>query len=220
MTASRRMAGPREDMMAQTDAVSATSTTGSSAGIGAWIFRVLVVAGAAFMLYSWFQPWWTTDIAVIKGDVDMILHPWGVEAAAQVRNNLDESAFQMPFPQAFAAFMWVYLAVCMLALAASLFVTKRFRLGPINMSVAMLMILLVGLSYMAAVGLALGIGQMKAAASGVAFLGKGTYVEPVSEAKLKMVSQLEIGYWIALAAGGALTFIGLIRPLFVRRPKV
>jgi hypothetical protein len=206
--------------MAQTDAANMASTVRSDGGVGVWIFRALLVAGAAFMLYSWFQPWWTTDIAVIKGDADMILHPWGVEAAPQVRNNIDESAFQMPFPQVFAGFMWVYLVVCMLAIAASLFVTKRFRLGPINMSLAMLMILLVGLSYMAAVGLALGIGQLKAAASGVAFLGKGTYIEPVSEAKLKMVSQLEIGYWISLAAGGALTFLGLIRPLFVRRPKV
>jgi hypothetical protein len=171
------------------------------------------------MLYSWFQPWWSTDIAVVKGEMDMVLHPWGVDAAAQVRNNIDPSAFQMPFPQVFAGFMWTYLVVCMLALAASLFVTKRVRLGPINMSLAMLMILLVGLSYMAAVGLALGIGQVKAAASGVAFLGKGTYIEPVSEAKLKMVSQLEIGYWISLAAGGAIAFLGLIRPLFVRTPK-
>ena len=206
--------------MAQTDAASMASTTGSGVGVGVWIFRVLLVAGAAFMLYSWFQPWWSTDIAVIKGDADMVLHPWGVEAASQVRNNIDESMFQMPFPQVFSGFMWVYLAVCMLALAASLFVTRRFRLGPINLSLAMVMILLVGLSYMAAVGLALGIGQLKAAASGVNFLGKGTYTEPVSEAKLKMVSQLLIGYWEAIAAGGVLTFLGLIRPLFVRKPKV
>jgi hypothetical protein len=149
----------------------------------------------------------------------MVLHPWGVEAAAQVRNNIDASAFQMPFPQAFAVFMWVYLVVCMLALAASLFVTRRFRLGPINLSLATIMILLVGLSYMLAVGLALGIGEIKAAASGVNFLGKGVYVDPTSEAKLKMVSDLELGYWLSLAAGGVLTFLGLIRFLLVRTPK-
>ncbi|MEQ1899170.1 MAG: hypothetical protein ABL866_00400 [Devosia sp.] len=193
------------------------STTRSGTGIGVWIFRVLLVAGAAFMVYSWFQPWWSTDIAVIKGEADMILHPWGVEAAAQVRNNIDQSAFQMPFPAVFAGFMWVYLVVCMLLLAASLFVTRQVRLGPINLSLAMLLILFVGLSYMAAAGLALGIGQIKAAASGVAFLGKGVYVEPVSEAKLKMVSQLEIGYWLSLAAGGVLTFLGLVRFLFIRQ---
>ena len=202
--------------MAQTDVVQ--GTVRGDAGV--WIFRVLLVAGAAFMLYSWFQPWWSTDIAVIKGDADMVLRPWGVEAAPQVRTNIDQTAFQMPFPQVFAGFMWVYLVVCMLLLAASLFVTRRFRLGPINASLAMVLILLVGLSYMLAVGLALGIGQLKAAASGVAFLGKGVYIDPGSDAKLKMVSDLQIGYWLALGAGGVLTFLGLIHPVFVRRPKV
>jgi hypothetical protein len=125
----------------------------------------------------------------------------------------------MPFPQVFAGFMWVYLAVCMLALAASLFWTKRISIGRFSISAAMLMILLVGLSYMVAVGLALGIGELKASAAGVNFLGKGTYKEPGSGAPLKMVSDLLIGYWLALAAGGVLTVLGLIRPLFVRRPK-
>lgn len=187
--------------------------------MGVWIFRILLVAGAAFMLYSWFQPWWSTDIAVIKGEADMVLHPWGVEAATQVKTNIDESAFQMPFPQVFAGFMWFYLAVCMLALAASLFVTRRFRLGPINLSLAMALILFVGVSYMAAAGLALGIGQLKAAASGVNFLGKGIYIEPNSEAKLKMVSQLELGYFLSLASGGVLAVLALVRFLFVRTPK-
>lgn len=212
------MAGRRGGIMVQTDVASTTSTTRGD--VGAWIFRVLLVAGAAFMIYSWFQPWWSTDIAVIKGDADMVLRPWGVEAAPQVRTNIDQSLFQMPFPQVFAGFMWVYLAVCMLAIAAGLFVTRRFRLGPINLSLAMVLILLVGLSYMMAVGLALGIGTLKASASGINFLGKGVYTDPGSDAKLKMVSDLQIGYWLSLAAGGVLTFLGLIRPLFVRKPKV
>jgi hypothetical protein len=202
--------------MAQTDVLQ--GTVRGDAGV--WIFRALLVAGAAFMLYTWFQPWWSADVAVIPGDKDMVLHPWGVDAVARVRTNMDESAFQMPFPQVFAGFMWVYLAVCMLALAASLFVKRRFRLGPINLSLAMVMILLVGLSYMAAVGLALGIGTVKASAAGANFIGKSNVLEPQTGAKLKMVSSLMIGYWLALGAGGVLTFLGLIRPVFVRRPKV
>ena len=206
--------------MAQTDAASMASTTRSGVGVGVWIFRVLLVAGAAFMLYTWFQPWWNGDVAVIKGENDLVLHPWGVEAVGQVRANMDESVFQMPFPGVFAGFMWVYLAVCMLALAASLFLTRRISLGRINVSVAMVLILLVGLSYMAAVGLALGIGTLKASAAGANFIGKSNVLEPGSGAKLKMVSGLMIGYWLALGAGGVLTLLGLIRPVFVRRPKV
>jgi hypothetical protein len=203
--------------MVQTEAA---STTRGGVGIGVWIFRVLLVAGAAFMLYSWFQPWWSAKFAVVPGDNHLVLHPWGVDAVAQVRGNIDETAFEMPFPGLFAGFMWTYLGVCMLALAASLFVTRRFRLDPINLSLAMVLILLVGLSYMAAVGLALGIGELKAGWAGANFIGKSNVVEPASGAKLKMTSDLLIGYWMALGAGGVLTFLGLIRFLFVRKPKV
>lgn len=205
--------------MVQTDAASTTSATRGSAGILVWIFRVLLVAGAAFMVYSWFQPWWSGNFVVIPGDNDMVLHPWGVEAVSQVRTNVDEALFSMPFPEVFAGFMWVYLVVCMLGLAATFFVTKRFRVGPIPVSVPVLIILLVGISYAAAAGIAYEIGWLKAAASGAKFIGTSSVLEPATGAKVRMTSQLEIGFWLAIAAGGVLTFLGLVRPLFVRKPK-
>ena len=211
------MARRREGIMVQTEAASATSTTRSSAGILEWIFRVLVVAGAVFMLYSWFQPWWSGDLAVIPGDNDMVLHPWGVEVVSQVSSNVDASAFEMPVPESFAGFMWVYLVVCMLGLAASLFWKGRLRLGRINVSWAVVIILLVGLSYAIAAGLAYEIGTLKAAASGGKFVGRSSVIEPTTGAKLKMTSDLLIGYWLALSAGGVLTFLGIIRFLFVRQ---
>jgi len=203
--------------MAQTDAASMAGTTRSKAGVLVWIFRVLVVAAAAFMLYSWFQPWWSADIAVIPGDNDMVLHPWGVDAVSQVSTNIDTSVFEMPFPTVFAGFMWVYLVVCMLLLAASLFWQRRLRLGPINVSWAVIFILAVGLSYAMAAGLAYEIGTVKAAASGGKFVGRSNVIEPSTGAKLKMTSDLLIGYWLSLAAGGVLTFLGIVRFLFVRQ---
>ncbi len=199
----------------QTDMVGTTR-----GGVGVWIFRVLLVAGAAFMVYTWFSPWWSAKVAVIPGDDHLVLHPWGVEAVAQVRANIDESAFEMPFPGVFAGFMWVYLAVCMLALAASLFVDKRISLGRIKVPLAVILIGLVGLSYMAAVGLALGIGELKAGWAGANFIGKSNVLEPQSGAKIKMVSDLKIGYWLALGAGAVLFVLAPLRGLFVRKPKV
>jgi len=206
--------------MAQTEAASVASTKGttrSSAGILEWIFRVLVVAGAAFMIYTWFQPWWSGDLAVIPGSPDMTLHPWGVEAVAQVSGNVDESLFEMPFPQVFAGFMWVYLVVSMVLLSVSLFWKRRLRIGRINVSWALIFILFVGLSYAMAAGLAYEIGTLKAAASGAKFIGRSNVIEPSTGAKLKMTSDLMIGYWLALGAGGALTFLGIVRFLFVRQ---
>ena len=182
-----------------------------------WIFRLLVVAGAAFMLYTWFQPWWTADVAVIKGENDMVLHPWGVEVVKQVRMNTDVSQYEMP--AFFAPFMWAYLGVCMLALAASLFVKRRIQIGKFSVPVAVLLIAFVGLSYMAALGIAYGVGVLRSGWAGANFIGKSTIIEPQSDAKIKMVSDLEIGYWLAIPSGGVLTFLQLVRGLFVRTPK-
>jgi hypothetical protein len=197
-----------------------TDVVGTSrGGAGVWIFRVLLVAAAAFMVYSWFSPWWGADVAVLKGEDHLLLHPWGVETVPEVRANIDESLFSMPFPAVFAGFMWTYLAVSMLALAASLVVAKEISLGRIKLPLAVVLIGLVGVSYMVAVGLALGIGELKASWGGVNFIGKSVFREPQSDAKIKMVSALKTGYWLALGAGGALTFLALVRGLFVGRSK-
>ncbi len=203
-----------EGMMTNTDAAGT-----SRGGTGAWIFRVLLVAGAAFMVYSWFAPWWSAKVSVIPGEDHMVLHPWGIEAVAQVRANADEALYSMPFPGLFAGFMWTYLAVCMLALAASLFVTRQLSLGRFKLPLAVVLIGLVGLSYMAAVGLAYGIGELKAGWAGANFLGTSQIKNAMTGAKIKMVSDLQIGYWLALGAGGVLVVLALLRGLFVGRPK-
>jgi hypothetical protein len=193
------------------------SSTRNGVGVMAWIFRALLVAGAAFMVYTWFQPWWSADVAVIKGPNDMVLHPWGVEAVAQVRSNTDTAQFDMP--GFFAPLMWVYLGACMLALAASLFINRRIKLGPINLPIAMILIALVGLSYMSALGIAYGIGTLRSGWAGANFIGKSSILQAETGTKIKMVSQLELGFWLSLGAGGFLTLLALVRGLFVRTPK-
>ena len=186
-------------------------------GAGVWIFRVLLVAAAAFMLYTWLTPWWGATVAVLKGQDHLLLRPWGVQVVPEVRANIDETLFSMPFPSLFAGFMWAYLVVCMAAIAASLFVDRQVSIGRIQLPLAVVMIGLVGLSYLLAVGLAVGIGELKAGWAGANFIGKSLVKEPQSGAKIKMVSDLKIGYWLALGAGGALTALALLRGLFVRK---
>lgn len=198
--------------MVQTDAQG--SKRGSA---GVWIFRLLIVAGAAFMVYSWFAPWWSAKVSVIPGQDHLVLHPWGIEAVAQVRANADESLYTMPW--FFAPFMWTYLTVCMLALAASLFVNRQISLGRFRMSLPVLLIGLVGLSYLAAVGLAFGIGELRAGWAGTNFIGPSKFVEPQSGAKIKMVSDLRTGYWLALGAGAVLFVLAPLRRLFVGKSQ-
>lgn len=198
--------------MAQTDAI---GTSRGSAGV--WIFRVLLIAGAAFMVYSWFAPWWTAKVSVIPGKDHLVLHPWGIEAVAQVRANADESLYGMPW--FFAPFMWTYLTLCMLALAASLFITREISIGRIKLSLATVLIAVVGLSYMAALGIAYGVGELKAGWAGTNFIGKSTMKNAMTGTKINMVSELLIGYWLALGAGAVLFVLALLRGFFVGRSK-
>lgn len=198
--------------MVQTEIQSA-----SRGNTGAWIFRVLVVAGAAFMVYTWFAPWWSASVAVLPGDGHLVLHPWGVEVHPQIRATADESLYSMP--GFFAPFMWAYLTVCMLALAASLFVERRISLGRLKLSLPMLLIALVGFSYMAALGIAYAVGEVRAEMAGSNFIGTSQVKNSISGARIKMVSDLEIGYWLALSSGAVLFVLALLRGLFVRSPK-
>lgn len=207
-----RRVGGIEESMAQTDVL-----TTARGGVGVWIFRALLVAGAAFMLYSWFTPWWGANFAILDGEGHMLLRPWGVEVVSEVRANADESLYSMPW--FFAPFMWTYLAVCMLALAASLFVNRQISLGPIKLPLAVVLIALVGLSYMAAVGIAYGVGELKAEWAGTNFIGRSTVRHAMTGNRFKMESDLLPGYWLALYAGGALFVVSLLRFVLVRQPK-
>lgn len=184
-------------------------------GAGAWIFRILLVAAAAFMVYSWFQPWWSADVAVIKGTDDLVLHPWGIEAVGQVRMGADPALYEMP--AFFTPMVWIYFGVAMLALVVSLFVNVKISLGPIKLPLAAVLIALVGLSYLVAVGLAYWIGDMRATAMDTKFIGQSQYTDPMSSRKVKMVAELRDGYWYALYAGVALFVLALVRFLFVRK---
>ena len=187
--------------------------TGNRGGVMVWIFRALLLAAAAFMVYTWFQPWWTADVAVIKGDNDLVLRPWGVEVVRQVRVQADPALYSMP--AFFTPFVWIYFAVAMVALAASLFINKSISLGRIRLPIATILILLVGLSYLTTVGLAYGIGTLRAESVDVAFIGKSQFTDPTSHRKMKMVADLEIGYWYALYSAIALVVLGVLRRLFV-----
>lgn len=185
-------------------------------GAAVWIFRILLVAAAAFMIYTWFQPWWIADVAVIDGTDDLVLHPWGVEVVRQVRVQADPALYSMP--SFFTPFVWTYFGVAMLALLASLFLTTRLKLGPIRVPLAAVLVLLVGLSYLVTVALAYYIGDMRAAGIGVEFVGKSEFTDPMSHRKMKMESTLQTGYWYALYAAVALIVVALIR-LLVRTPR-
>lgn len=195
--------------MTQADAVA------TGGGAKAWIFRGLVVAGGALMVYSWYTPWWSAKFSAIPGSNHMILRPWGIEAVGRVRQFSDNALYDMP--AFFAPMVWVYFAVCMLALALSLFISRQISLGRMKVSVASLLIGFVGLSYLATAAIAYGVGVMRADAAKTNFLGKSKVTNPNYNGEITMTSQLEAGYWLVIAAGVVLVVLALIRSRFVAK---
>ena len=195
-----------------------TEARGTSRGsVGVWVFRALIVAGAAFMRYSWFTPWWSAKVSVIPGEDHMVLHPWGIEAVAQIRANADESLYAMPW--FFAPFMWAYLAACMMALLVGLFTERRVSIGRFRLLLAAILLGVVGFSYMAAVGIAYGVGEVRAGWAGSNFIGTSNIKNAMTGTKIKMVSGLQLGYWLALAAGAVLFLLAVLRGLLTRRAR-
>lgn len=194
-----------------------------SVGLGEWIFRILLVAGAAYMVYSWFEPWWSAKILVLPGEDHMVMRPWGIEVVSQVKKNAEDSLWSMPW--FFEPFMWTYLTLCMLALAASLFVKRQIsfafvKLPKLKLPLATVLIGFVGMSYLIAVVLAFVIGDLRAEMADSNFIGKSKVVHAMTGNKVKMVSDLKDGYWFALYAGPVLILLALLRGLFVGKSKI
>jgi hypothetical protein len=150
------------------------------------------------------------------------MRPWGIEVVVQVRNNADDTLWSMPW--FFEPFMWTYLALCMLALAASLFVNRQISLGLIKLPrvklpLATVLIGLVGVSYLVAVVLAFVIGDLRAEMADSNFIGKSKLKHAMTGNKVKMVSDFKDGYWLALSAGPVLICLALLRGLIVSKPK-
>lgn len=195
-----------------------TDTAGTTrGGAGIWIYRALTVAAGAFMAYSWFEPWWSAKFSAISGRNHMVLHPWGIDAVGRVRQYSDNALYDMP--AFFGPFVWTYFGICMLALAASLIVSKQISLGRIKLQLASLLVGFVGLSYLGTAVIAYAVGQLKAAAAGTNFIGKSTITNPNYNGEITMTSQLLTGYWLAVAAAVVLIVLALLRSRFVRKAK-
>lgn len=199
--------------------MAAAQATGTShRSLRLWLFSALVVGAAGLMLYSWFSPWWGARISDLSGTDHILMRPWGVEiAAAEIRTYANSSLYSMP--AFFAPLMWLYLGVCMLALAVSLFVGKQITLGRFKLSLAQVLIGIVGLSYLIAVGTALVVANVKAGGGGVSFLGTSVVPNPMTGGSTRVTGALKLGYWLAIVAGVLLVALAVLRNIIVGKAR-
>ncbi len=183
-------------------------------GLRLWLFRGLLLVGAGFMLFSWYSPWWGARISDLTGSDHMLMRPWGVEVrAAEIRTYANRALYSMP--AFFAPLMWTYLALCMVALAASLFAEKQFSLGRFRLSLPQVLIGLVGLSYLIVVAAAFAIAQIRAGAGGVEFVGSSIVPNPMTGGSTRFTGELKVGYWLAIGAGTFLIALAVLRNTIV-----
>lgn len=194
-----------------------------SRNAGAWIYRGLVVVGAGLLLFSWFMPLWGLDIEMLRPDAVLVQH-WGEELFIGAWADV----FDIPkMPSFFPVLMWIYLAIAIALLLASLVLPERpFTLVGIRLSVPQAIIGFVGISYIvyvvvAAIVIAYNLGQFEVAEGGVTTPLQGDVTLDFGDLYVsKATSSLRLGYWLSLGAGIFLVALALLRPKIMHSDSV
>lgn len=176
-----------------------------------WLFRGLVVVAAAFLVVTWFMPWWRADCAELSANA-VVIRPWGLE------EDLGFMAFRVEearMPDWFAPFAFSYLAVALLALLYSLFAPdKELKLWKFKFSLPTALVGLVGLSYIgvAVIGIIVIVLRMGQFMGGTIPLN-GHMTIPLESGALEghITTGLEPGYYLTYPAGAILVILALLR---------
>lgn len=181
-----------------------------------WIFRGLVLAATALLLYSWFQPLWGLDIKLLRADA-VLVYAWGEE----VNVGTWAQQFKLPtMPAFFQPLMWAYLAIIVLLLLFSLFAPERkIGIGKLRMSLPRAIIGIVALVHlifvvMVPIMISMKLNQFQLAGVYTPLQGTVTYNlgEPyISEA----VSSLRPGYYLHWVVAVSLLVLFLLRNVLV-----
>jgi hypothetical protein len=181
--------------------------------MGLWVYRLLVVVLGAGMVYSWLQPWWTIDAESFGPDLVQI-HPWGLG----LNERLGDFVIFLKgseMPAWFAAFMWTYLGLCMVALLVGLWIKSghKFGIGKIKIELNELLVGGVGLSYII-VGIVAAIfaGMRTKALMNVSLLGR-SWLDLGGEFQTFVESRFLIGYYLVYVVGLLLIVLAFARPM-------
>lgn len=186
--------------------------------LGISAFRVLVVMATCGLLYSWFLPWWSLDIAMLGPD-RVVVRPWGEEANLGAWSVI----FDLPqMPAFFEPVAWIYLGVCVVLLVASVVVKeKSIETAGLLVSLPRALVGAVGIAYMAAPAIATlaimyNLGQFEV--DGVSVPLQGTVLLDFGPPWTSDVtSSLRSGYWLAWSVGAFLIILAMLRPRIVDR---
>lgn len=174
-----------------------------------WLFRILVIAAAGFMAWTFLMPWWAANIQEIIGDQNVLIHPWGLEVHMGTFGIFAEPA-QMP--GWFAPLIFMYLGLAMAGLLIGAWVRgKHVRILGREYNMSKFLIGLVGVSYLVCLGVALVFAAIRT--------GDFYYMPLQGHVKIDLgepqISDVYTGlllhYYLAYGAAFLLVFLALFR---------
>jgi hypothetical protein len=185
----------------------------------AWLFRVLVLVVTAILLYSWFNPWWTAWVVVLKTTAVSIF-PYGMKITMSTYAGWIAGADEV-MPKWFTAFMWAYLGIITIGLISSLFIsdTKKIGFGKINISLPTAIIATVGISYViVCIAAVLTISANAPAYYGAELMGEiRVWIDDVHTSSV--ITGLKPAFWLACSSGLALIFLSVLRKFVVGKKQ-
>ncbi len=186
-----------------------------------WILRVLTLAGAGLMLFSWFQPWWTAYVVELKEN-GVTIFPYAMEVSSTLRD-YPQWLLGSEMPGWFFPLMWVYLALCMAALLFSLFASDESKvgLGKFGLALPQALVGAVGLSYIVFVMVFVIVVAVRSTGFYGASLQGSVFVrmaEHEGAAQSYVDTGLQFGYWLACAVGPLLVVLVLLRDKITGKP--
>jgi hypothetical protein len=188
------------------------------ASLRVWLFRILVLAGAGVLLYSWFQPWWQAYVVELQ-QIAIIIHPWALESFVP-----PDYAFMLvgsEMPVWYAPFIWIYLGLCIAALLYSLFASeKRVGLGRFRLSLPKVLIMGVGLSFIVIVAAAVIVISIRGQDFWHAPLIGRIHIAFEEFEHSYVETSLLFGYWLACGVGPFLIILALLRNKIMGKPKL
>jgi hypothetical protein len=181
-----------------------------------WLFRVLVMLGTGLMLISWFIPWWRCEVEALNLKDAVVIYPYALYLDLGVKNYLQWAAM----PDYFTPLMWTYLGLAIVALLiGAWFINKNVRLLGREFNLSRWLIGIVGFSYIVVVICAVAIAMMRAAEVDVPLLGR-TFIAMSSMAVSWIEGFIELGFWLACAAGPLFIVLALLRNKIIGKAKI
>lgn len=187
------------------------------------LYGLLTLAGAGLFLYAWFQPWWNAYVVALKEN-GVTIFPYAMVVGSTLKD-YPQWLVGSEMPAWFFRLMWVYLAASMAVVLISLFVSDKARVGVGRLKFSLPQVLVggVGVSFIVFVVVFVGVIAMRAPQFYNAPLQGSVFVhmaEHEGNAESYVETSLQMGYWLAGAAGPLLVVLALFRDKIIGQTRL